>query len=64
VSFWMTRYRKLSGSKLSRGTRIRFMRWVLATGNTIHKFRVCFFVPVLDRIESSAFIFHQGGNYR
>jgi hypothetical protein len=29
MSFWMTRYRKLSGSKLSRRTRIRFMRWVL-----------------------------------
>ncbi len=29
MSFWMTRYRKLSGSKLSRGTRIRFMRWVI-----------------------------------
>ena len=29
MSFWMTRYRKLSGSKLSRGTRIRFMRWVV-----------------------------------
>jgi hypothetical protein len=27
MSFWMMRYRKLSGSKLSRGTRIRFMRW-------------------------------------
>jgi hypothetical protein len=29
MSFWMTRYRKPSGRKLSRGTRIRFMRWVL-----------------------------------
>jgi hypothetical protein len=29
MSFWMTRYRKLSGSKLSRCTPIRFMRWVL-----------------------------------
>lgn len=28
-SGWMTRYRKLSGNKLTRGTRIRFMRWVL-----------------------------------
>src|ERR1700741_5240621 len=30
MSFWLTRYRKLSGSKLRRGTRIRFMRWVVA----------------------------------
>jgi hypothetical protein len=28
-SGWMTRYRKLSGSELTRGTRIRFMRRVL-----------------------------------
>jgi hypothetical protein len=34
MSFWMTRYRKLSGSKLSRGTPIRFMRWVLERLNS------------------------------
>jgi hypothetical protein len=39
MSFWMTRYRKLSGSKLGRGTPIRFMRWVLVwcPGNTRNK---------------------------
>lgn len=37
MSFWMTRYRKLSGSKLSRGTRIRFMRWVLITSCLISR---------------------------
>ena len=32
MSFWMTRYRKLSSSKLSGDTQIRFMRWVLEGG--------------------------------
>ena len=28
-SGWMTRYRELSGRELTRGTRIRFMRWAV-----------------------------------
>jgi hypothetical protein len=33
----MTKYRKLSGSELTRGARIRFMRWVLIRGTALRQ---------------------------